>query len=201
MRPAAATAVRLLACLLASDPARGQTAADTVYSVELTATASPMFNFFRLPKVPGTTDESSLGYGLSLRGMWHPARLLAVGFLTGYCVIAHDEIAAGGEPGATQYDATLSAVPLQLALSMQKAGFEFGMGIGPYLMMSSIGGGEGDQVEGERLELGMTFFGSYTFSLGDMVRLGPELRVVSLRYRGIVSVMPSLSVRIDPVRY
>ena len=47
----------------------------------------------------------------------------------------------------------------------------------------------------------MTLFASYVFPLGEHISLGPELRVVSLRYRGIVSVMPSLSFRIDPVRY
>lgn len=190
-----------MALVLAAACSRAQPAADTTYAVELTATASPAFNFFRVPKIPETSGKFSVGYGFSLRGMWHPARLLAVGFLTGYCVIAEDEIEAGAASSGENYHATLAAVPVQLALSMQKAGFEFGMGIGPYIMMSTIGGGSSAHVHGSRLELGMTFFGSYGFPLGENMRLGPELRVVSFRYRGIVSVMPSVFFRVDPLRY
>jgi hypothetical protein len=189
------------ALLFAAACSWAQTSADTTYRVEVTATAGPMFNFFRLPKVPGTSSKTSIGYGISVRGMWHPARLLAVGFLTGYFLIAEDEILIAQPSSDPNYDATLAAVPIQMALSMQKAGFEFGMGIGPYMMMSAIGGGLSASVHGSRLELGMTFFASYGFALGENISLGPELRVVSLRYRGIVSVMPSLSFRIDPVRY
>ncbi len=193
--------VLVTALLSAAACSWAQTPADTTYRVEVTATASPMINFFRLPKVPGTSGKTSIGYGISVRGMWHPARLLAVGFLTGYFLIAEDEILVAQPSSDLNYNATLAAVPIQLALSMQKAGFEVGMGIGPYMMMSTIGGGNSASVHGSRLELGMTFFASYGFPLGKNISLGPELRVVSLRYRGIVSVMPSLSFRIDPVRY
>ena len=189
------------ALLFAAACSWAQTPGDTTYRVEVTATASPMLNFFRLPKVPGTDSKTSVGFGVSVRGMWHPARLLAVGFLTGYFLIAEDEILIAQPSSDLNYDATLAAVPIQLALSMQKAGFEIGMGIGPYMMMSTIGGGSSAPVRGSRLELGMTLFASYVFPLGEHISLGPELRVVSLRYRGIVSVMPSLSFRIDPVRY
>jgi hypothetical protein len=60
-----------------------QTRLDTTYQVELTVTASSMINIFRVAKFPGTTNETSLGYGISVRGMWHPGRLLSVGVLTG----------------------------------------------------------------------------------------------------------------------
>jgi hypothetical protein len=187
--------------LLSSACSWAQTRPDTVYQVEVTATASPMINFFRLPRVPGTTSKTAAGYGMSVRGMWHPARLLAVGFLTGYFVIAEDEISVNQSSSSLNYSARLAAVPMQLALSMQKYDFEMGMGIGPYLMMSTIGGGNSASVHGSRLELGITYFGSYVFRLSDNISIGPELRVLSLRYRGILSVMPSCSFRIDMLRY
>ena len=191
----------ITALLCAATVSWAQISPDTTYRVEVTTTASPMLNFFRHPKVPGTNSKTSFGYGMSVRAMWHPARLLAVGILTGYYVIARDEISSPGVSPEENYDATLSSIPLQLALSMQKAGWEFGMGIGPYLMMTSIRGGGSATVTGSRLEIGMTFFGSYGFQLGDNVRIGPELRVIAFRYRGIVSVMPSISFRVDPLRY
>lgn len=176
---------------------RAQTQVDTVYRVELTATMSPMVNLFRNPSVPGTSSRASLGGGIFVRGMWHPGRLLSVGFITGYMLIDHDEIPAG----SLTYNARLTAIPIQMAISMQKHNIEIGMGIGPYLMLSSIEGGTSPPAYGSRFELGLTFFGSYLFSLNDFITIGPEFRVLDLRYRGIVSLMPSCSVRIDALRY
>jgi hypothetical protein len=191
--------ITVLLCV--SAPLWAQASVDSVYRVEVTGTASPMMNFFRAAKVPGTSSEFSLGYGLSMRAMWHPGRLLSVGLLTGYFVVSRDEISAGGSPSHLLYTARLSAVPLQLALSMQKFGFEFGLAIGPYIMMSTIKGGNSVPVRGSRLELGMTFFVSYGFPLTEDLTIGPELRVLSLRYRGIISVMPSVSLRFTTLRY
>ena len=132
-----------------------------------------------------------------MRGMWHPGRLLAVGFITGYMLIDQDEIPVDN----LNYNARLTAIPMQLAISMQKHDVEIGMGIGPYMMLSNIEGGNSPPAHGSRLELGLTFFGSYLFSLNDKIRIGPELRVLYLRYRGILSFMPSCSVRIDALRY
>ena len=84
--------------LLASAYSRAQTHDDTTYQVEVTATASPMVNFFRLPRAPGITGQTGLGYGMSVRGMWHPGRLLSVGLLTGYYVVAEDEISINIRP-------------------------------------------------------------------------------------------------------
>lgn len=174
---------------------------DSTYQVEITATLSPVVNFFRGAKVPGTSSSTSLGCGASVRALWHPGRLLAFGLHTGYFLLAQDEIGVVRGGSTLTYDATLHGIPLQLALSMQKYGFEAGMGIGPYLMISTIEGGNSAPVRGQRLELGMTFFATYTFALGEDVTIGPELRVVSMRYRGIISVMPSISLRTIPLRY
>ncbi len=193
--------VALLAAMVFVGQAFGQSVPDSIYQVELTATASPMVNFFRTPRVPGTTASTSFGYGLSVRALWHPGRLLGVGVLTGYFDIAHDEIDASTSSARLRFDATLRAVPIQLALSLQKYGFELGMGIGPYLILTAIDGGGSAAVRASRLELGMTFFFAYCFPMGDVLALGPELRIVSFRYRGIISVMPSISLRFTPVRY
>ena len=138
--------------------------------------------------------------------MWHPGRLLSVGFMTGYLLIDQDVIPidrslANQLNTNLEYRARLRAIPLQMAISMQKRDIEVGMGIGPYMMLSTIEGGNSAPAGGRRLELGLTFFGSYFFSLNDNIRIGPELRVLYLRYRGILSWMPSCSVRFDALRY
>lgn len=176
-------------------PAQGLV--DTTYQVEVTSTLSPAFNFFRHPRIPGTANKATVGYGASLRAMWHPGRLLSVGFITGYMLIADDEFSTDN----LNYSARLTAVPLLVAISMQKHRIEIGMGIGPYLMLTRIAGGTGAPSRGNRLELGMTFFGSYVFELSDNIKIGPELRVLHFRYRGILSLMPSCNVRIDLLRY
>jgi hypothetical protein len=178
-----------------------QSLPDTTYQVEVTTTACPMFNFFRDPRVPGTTSKTSVGYGVSMRILWHPGRLFSVGLLSGYFDMAEDEISVEQPSNEPSYHARLAAVPLLLAVTMQKYNIELGMGVGPYLVMTTLQGGKSTHVHASRLELGMTFFGAYMFPLGNTIQLGPELRVVSFRYRGIISVMPSCSVRFIPLRY
>jgi hypothetical protein len=197
MKTAPVIALVLLLC----GSSRAQMLPDTTYRVELTTTASPMFNVFRTARIPGGASKTSLGYSITMRLLWHPGRLLSVGLLSGYCVLTDDEISTTEGPIQSTYHAQLAAVPLLLALTMQKYNFEIGMGVGPYLMMTTVQGGNSAPARGSRLELGMTFFGAYMFSLGENLTIGPELRVISFRYRGIVSVMPSCSFRFIPLRY
>jgi hypothetical protein len=197
---------RVILLLFPAALSLAQSSIDTTYRVELTATASPLISIFRDPSVPGTTHKTSLGYGFTVRGMWHPGRLLSVGLLTGYVLIDQDKITFNRPPSSQpdanlEYRARLTAIPMQLAISMQKHDFEIGMGIGPYMMLSTIEGGNTSPAGGRRFELGMTFFSSYLFSVNDHVKIGPEMRVLYLRYRGILSWMPSCSLRIDAVRY
>lgn len=191
----------IAALLFGTVNAHAQSAADSVYRIELIATASPMVNFFRSSKVPGTAGNVALGCGLSLRAMWHPGRLLSVGVLTGVFLLAEDDITVQGGGTPLTYTARLTGFPVQLALSMGTAGLECGLGIGPYIMVSAIDGGGSGPVRGRRYELGMTFFGSYVFPVTERIMVGPELRVLSLRYRGIIAVMPSVSVQFTPLRY
>ena len=179
-----------------------QTDNDTTYRVEISTTASSSINFFRDERYPGGPSGSSLGYGMFIRGMWHPGRMLAVGFMTGYSFVASDEFIVDtiySNPGEEKASANLAAIPLQLVVSMQYEGFELGVGMGPYIMKSTI---EHDtKAEAQRIELGLTFIGLYRFPLGENFSLGPELRVLYLSYRGIISVMPSITLQLDLWRY
>ena len=173
-----------------------QTDPDTLYQFEITATASSLFSTFDQERYPGAKNDVAFGFGFYLRGMWHPARLLSVGFMTGYSQIAKDEFLVNNGVMAS---AILSAIPLQLAVSMQSRKFELGLGMGPYLMISTINYGK--TAQGKRLELGLTFFGSYLFPLNDSILFGPELRVLYLSYRGILSFNPSFFIRFEIFRY
>jgi len=187
--------------ILMSELIVAQIKPDSVYQVEITATASSLISFFDQGRYPGATNTASLGFGFFIRGMWHPGRLLSIGFMTGYTQIATDEFSVSNlnNNELTSASARLSAIPIQLVVSMQGKKFEFGLGMGPYMMLSTID--YGITAQGQRLELGLTFFGSYLFSLSNNIHLGPELRVLYLSYRGIISIMPSLSIRFEILRY
>jgi hypothetical protein len=134
--------------------------------------------------------------------MWHPGRLLSFGVMSGYLFIVKDEFTVNNSSAVNEVShasARLSAVPLQAVISMQKNGLEIGIGMGPYLLLSKIEYGK--TANGTRFELGLTLFGTYTFKIGDNITLGPELRMVYLDYRRILSVMPSLNTRITLWKY
>jgi len=180
-----------------------QEPSDSTYHVEVTMTASPALSAFRNPRVPGIANTPALGYGFFVRGLWHPGRLLAVGLMSGYLSIARDEIPVDGALSAEfpQPTAELTAIPLQIAISMQSKSLEVGMGVGPYLMMTSVDDGDGVLAHAKRAEFGITLFGFYQFPLTDRMTIGPELRVLYMGYRGILSLMPSLSIHSDVLRY
>ena len=187
--------ITIIFFILISEMIVAQIKPDTVYQVEITATACPLVSFFDQGRYPGATNTASVGFGFFIRGMWHPGRLLSVGFMTGYTQIARDEFSVNN----LRASARLSAIPIQLVVSMQGKEFEFGLGMGPYMMISSID--YGTTAQGRRYELGLTFFGSYLFTLSNNIHIGPELRVLYLSYRGIISIMPSLSIRLETLRY
>jgi hypothetical protein len=179
-----------------------QTDMDTTYRVEISATASSSINFFRDERYPGGPAGNQLGYGMFIRGMWHPGRMLAVGLMTGYLFVSDDEFIVENvnlNSYLEKASASLTAVPLQLVVSMQYDGLELGVGMGPYMMLTTID--YSLTAESDRIELGLTFIGLYRFPIGDNFSLGPELRVLYLSYRGIISIMPSLSLQLDLWRY
>lgn len=185
----------ILAPVLWSQPIK-----DTTYHIDIIITGSPLFSFFSEARFPGASKNMIVGYGGYLRSMWHPGRMISIGLMIGYLFITEDkiennEIALRGEFASAQ----LIAIPLQIAVSMQKNNIELGVGMGPYLMATTIQYGE--TAKGNRLELGLTFFGSYCFLLNDYVKIGPEFKLMYLGYRGIISIMPSVSLCFNILRY
>ena len=168
-----------------------------VYNVNLILSGGPSLNLFQKQRFLGAEDDVTPGFDITLRGMWHPGRMLAVGFLTGYVFFAKDNLPgfASNETAA----AKLKGIPLQVVVSMQGECFELGVGMGPYLMMSTIE--YGGVSNGRRLELGLTFIGAYKFRIYENICIGPELRVLYLSYRGIMSFMPSLNLLYTVCRY
>jgi hypothetical protein len=174
---------------------------DTVYHVNAVVSASPSLSLFQKERYSTVRNDLAPGFSLFIRGMWHPGRTLSVGILTGYVFLSQDRLTGYDLP---DYEVTalarLQAIPMQLVVAMQNKVFEFGVGMGPYLLMSTIVYGE-RPAYGKRLELGLTFFGFYKFPLNETISIGPEMRILYLSYRGIISFMPSINFHYEILRY
>ncbi|MBM2815128.1 MAG: hypothetical protein HW421_1890 [Ignavibacteria bacterium] len=171
-----------------------QSYSDSIYHFELTETSCPVFSLYRVARYPGAPDNVTYGYGFFLRGMWHPGRLLSVGFMSGYIFFANDKL---NEDHGTS--ASLSAIPLQVVVSMQANSWEIGIGMGSFLLMSTIN--SGTTAYGTRSELALTFFTTYFFNISKDIYIGPELRASYLSFRGIYSLMPSFNIRYNILYY
>jgi hypothetical protein len=110
-----------------------QNTIDTSYKVVLHLSACPTISHFETQRLSGIDEKYSLGYGFFVEGMWHPGRLLSVGLMSGYMKLSSDKL-----PDDKDSHASLSAIPLQVVLSMTFKKLELGMGMGPYLLLSKI---------------------------------------------------------------
>ncbi len=173
---------------------------DSIYTVEVVSSFSPLISFYKNPRYSSAANNATLGYGGTIRVMWFPGRLLAVGIMSGYCFFAEDNVnSVKSLNQSISAKAKLSAIPLMAVVSMQSSNFEFGVGMGTYLMMTSIYYGK--TANGKRTELGISPFVSYVFRIKHGIYLGTELGVLYLSYRGILSIMPSLTIHFDAYRY
>ena len=129
----------IIVFLISATDALSQNPQDTVYRFEIHSTLGPLFSYFDNPRYAGAPDNIAFGYGANLRVMWHPGRLLAMGIMSGYSFISLDKFTIVNDDGESEsISAQLEAIPLQAIFSMQTKGFEFGLGIGSYLMMSTL---------------------------------------------------------------
>lgn len=184
--------------LLAATPMQAQD--DTTYAVELNVTVSPSFSFFEHDRYEGASHDVMFGTAFTSRVMWHPARLLAFGVMTGYTRIASEALPTDSNHTAGFLTrATLTSIPLQAVVSMQGPNLEVGVCMGPHLMMTSID--DGKPAQGSRMELNLTLLANYRFDLAPDVWIAPELRLSYFSYRGVLSVLPSFTIRYDLHRY
>lgn len=175
---------------------------DTLFRIEVTATAGPLVSYFYEPRYPDGQKNTSTGFAWSIRTMWHPDHLIAFGIMSGYMRIVEDEFdvsSPANQSGARHAAARLNAIPLQVAVSMQNEVCELGVGIGPYLLLSTIEYGK--TAQSSRFELGHTLFALYKIHIGKTISLCPELRLIYLDYRRILSVMPSFTVHMNVWSY
>ncbi|MBS1562684.1 MAG: hypothetical protein JSS89_13845 [Bacteroidetes bacterium] len=171
-------------------------------AIEISVAGGPQRTFFREPTTPLTDERQFSGMSVMGKLMWHPDHILSVGLLSGYTTFStesftKDDIPVLNEP----FTLTLEAVPLQLALSMQSGGFEVGVGLGGYLLSSTITGGDAVRQANTIFEIGISTQVSYLFFIGETFSVGPEVNIHLLSNRGIVAISPCLRAKWEFVRY
>lgn len=175
---------------------------DSLYTVETSVSGGVGLSWFRDLRTPLSEREAVGSYATLVRLVWHPSRLLTMGVMTGYVIFSSERFSpdqiVSSDSSSPPY-AMLSAIPAQAIFSMRTGGFEIGAGIGPYFMRSEIQ--DEDYTIGVRLELGITGYASYQWTLLDQLRLGPELTIIYMGYRGILSVIPQLKLSYTVLRY
>lgn len=172
------------------------------YTVEASLSAGPMVSLFRELRSPVSSDGAVFGSSVFGRVMWHPSRLISFGVASGYVLFSREDfsnIIPSLKDTVVPGSATITAIPLQVAGSMQKYGFELGIAVGPYLMMIELM--DEDVTRASRFELGMTSFASYKWNLNDNLYIGPQLRCIYMAYHGILSFVAEFSVQYNVLTY
>jgi len=173
---------------------------DTMYRVELHAEGGPFISdFVRGRSLPLGAKNPTLGYNATFRVMWHPDHLLAVGILTGYQQIVAENYVVPDSASSGQVKASLHTVPIMLDVSMQGKLFEVGVGLGGYIISTTLD--DGRISHASRLELGAIFHAAHHWQITDNLFIGAEAILSMTSYRGILSVAPQIDVKYNLLTY
>jgi hypothetical protein len=117
------------------------------------------------------------GFEGMFRVMWNPEHLLSLGLETGYQhLYSIDRSNVPTEFGTTDFSASMTAVPINIALAMKvDESFKIRGGSGIYLLSNS---GEifGEKLESSQISIGMQAGVSYATPVGKDMSIGAELK-------------------------
>jgi hypothetical protein len=168
--------------------------ADTVrvpFRVEASVEGGPMFSFFAKPTVSEGAPSTTVGSQVIGRLLWHPNKLLALGLASGYMVIRHENFTVRDAGKRSDVEAWLTSVPILIDVEMEWEHFEAGVGLGAFIITSYLS--EHGESYGTRLELATMYHIARRWSITPTLSIGPELVLNYMDYRGIVSVVPQVT--------
>jgi hypothetical protein len=156
-------------------PLVAQQEPDTTYAFILSAGGGITRNVSVFSQTPGGLDQ--MGFSGTVRIMWKPEYLIRAGLETGYThiyTITTPPITTSA--GTGEASAVLSAVPIQLMLSMPLwDDFELYGGAGIYIVNSHLEG-FGTSLDQSVVSMGNTFALSYSRPVSEGMRLGTEVK-------------------------
>jgi len=148
---------------------------DTTYSLILSGGGGVTRNISVFGETPGNLDQ--MGFSGTIRLMWKPEYLVRAGLETGYThiyTITTPPIATS--TGTSEASGRLSAIPIQLLLSMPLwEDFELYGGAGIYIVNSHLEG-FGTSLDQTVVSMGNTFALSYSRPVAEDMRLGTEVK-------------------------
>jgi hypothetical protein len=166
------------------------------YRVEAHVEAGPLISYFVRDRHLPEGSRLTVGYDALLRVLWHPDHRLSVGLLVGHLLLISERFTVSD---GTTIRGTLTTYPIMIDESMQAFGFEGGVALGIHVIRTHL---EDNGVsDGTRLELGSIAHGGYHIRIGNGFKLGPEMLMNYMPYRGILSFAPQLDLKYDLLTY
>ncbi len=122
-------------------------------------------------------DLNTNGFGGMVRAMWNPEHLLSIGLETGYQYLYSIDVKnIPTEFGSTDLSASMTSVPIHIALAMKITDdLKIRGGTGVYLL-TNHGDMFGSALESSLISIGMQVGVSYARPVGRDISLGAELK-------------------------
>jgi hypothetical protein len=174
---------------------------DSTFTVEAVVTGAVMATQYDVVPTAQSVDDRFVGSAFSGRLLWRPNHLLAIGLQSGYVTFSTEDLQAQSIPGANQLRVSLTAIPIQLAISMNPGSFDLGVGLGGYLLQSIWRIDDDQRVNSSAMEFGVNSWIGYEFEVFDRLQVGPELSLHVMSNRGIASLAIGVRIRYDVIRY
>lgn len=185
--------------LLCSVSLRAQS--DSVFAVELVVTASVQATQYEELPTAQSLEKRFTGSVFLGKIIWRPNHLLGVGLQSGYITFSNEQLSIPGNSSIPTVDVLLTAVPIHLVLSMNPGDFDFGVGIGGYVLQSRWRLDESPRVNSTDVEYGINSWLGYEFTIAERFTIGPELSLHVLSNRGVASLAAGIRIRYDVARY
>lgn len=172
------------------------------YTVEVTLIGALQATRYSDKPTILSKETGFLGSNVAARLMWHPDHLLSVGLYSGFITFSRENLSVTDSNGVRQ-DITLdlTGYPAQAVVAMHPGHFQFGIGLGVYLLTTHTTVNNSEKFESSAYEYGASVWLGYDFELTKAFTLGPEIGLHVLSNIGITSATVGIRAKLDVLTY
>jgi len=178
---------------------RAQT--DSVFTLETVVSGAIQVTKYQAPPAAQSTTNTFLGSSFIGKVLWRPNHILAVGLQTGYVTFSSEVLQTQGTTNIPDVKVGLTAIPVQMAISMNPWSLDIGVGLGVYVLQSIWRIDQDQRANSTASEFGVHSWIGYEFMVLDRLAIGPELSMHVLSNRGVAALALGVRVRFDAIRY
>ena len=175
--------------------------ADSTFALETVISSSIQATQYEQIPTAQSLEKRFTGSAFVGRIIWRPNHLLGVGLQSGYLTFSNERLMLQGNTQVASVDVSLTAIPVQFVLSMNPGQFDFGIGIGGYVLQSIWRIGDDPKVNSTDVEYGVNSWAGFEFDVVELLTIGPEISLHVLSNRGIASLAVGVRIRYDVLRY